>query len=119
MLRPLTDRLREWLQEGVRILMVAGTHSQRLRLQDLLERAGLPLREVGGFQGFAGGEAVAKAIFLAEGHISKGFLWRSEGLALLTDQEIFGEKQRRRKAEVRKVEAFTTFEELGEGDYIV
>jgi len=120
MLKPLTDRLREWLRLGIRILMVAGTHSQRLRLQDLLERAEIPLRDLpGGFAEFVDLKAQAQVVYLCEGHLSKGFFWPDEGLALLTDQEIFGEKQRRRKAEPSKAEAFTTFEELAEGDYIV
>ncbi|MFO1463769.1 MAG: transcription-repair coupling factor [bacterium] len=120
MLKPLTDRLREWLRASIRVLLVAGTHSQRLRLQDLLERAGLPLRDLpGGFAEFVDLKAQAQNVYLCEGHLSKGFLWEEEGLALLSDQEVFGEKQRRRKAEARKAEAFTTFEELAEGDYIV
>ena len=120
MLAPLVERLRRWMREGIRLLMVAGTHSQRLRLQDLLERAGLPLRDLpGGFVEFSQLKDQAQAIYVCEGHVAKGFLWAGEGLALLTDQEIFGEKQRRRRAETRKAQAFTTFEELAEGDYIV
>ncbi|HEX5033822.1 MAG TPA: CarD family transcriptional regulator, partial [bacterium] len=120
MLAPLVERLKEWMRIGVRLLMVAGTHSQRLRLQDLLERAGLPLRDLpGGFVEFAQLKDQAKAVYVCEGHVAKGFLWAGEGLALLTDQEIFGEKQRRRRAEAKKAQAFTTFEELAEGDYIV
>ncbi|MBZ0253914.1 MAG: DEAD/DEAH box helicase, partial [Candidatus Methylomirabilis sp.] len=120
MLKPLTDRLKEWLRSGTRILMAAGTHSQRLRLQDLLERAELRLRDLpGGFPEFQDLKEQAPTIYVCEGHLSRGFLWEGEGLALLTDQEIFGEKQRRRKAEPRKAEAFTTFEELSEGDYII
>ncbi|MCE9624591.1 MAG: transcription-repair coupling factor [Deltaproteobacteria bacterium] len=120
MLKPLTDRLKEWQRQGTRILMVAGTHSQRLRLMDLLERAGLRLRELpGGFPEFVDLRAQSQPIYLCEGHLSKGFLWEGEGIALLTDEEVFGEKQRRKKGESKKAEAFTTFDELGEGDYIV
>lgn len=120
MLKPLIDRLKEWMKRGTRVLMAAGTHSQRLRLQDLLERAELRLRDLpGGFSEFHDLRDQAATVYVCEGHLSRGFLWEGEGLALLTDQEIFGEKQRRRRAEPRKAVAFTTFEELSEGDYVI
>lgn len=120
MLKPLTDRLREWLKRGLRLLMIAGTPSQRLRLHDLLERAELRLRELeGGFAAFRQEAPQAPTVFLTEGHLSKGFLWEEEKLVLMTDQEIFGEKPRRQRAESPPAEPFASFEELSEGDYIV
>ncbi len=121
MLLPLMERLNQWRQIGVKILLVAGTHSQLLRLEDLLERHAMNFRRLPGkFSEFMTQAAGASApVLLLEGHLGKGFFWEEEGLAIVTDQEIFGEKQRRRPVPSRPAETFTTFEELHEGDFIV
>jgi transcription-repair coupling factor (superfamily II helicase) len=120
MLEPLTERLRSWTQAGVHTLMTAGTRSQLLRLQDLLERHDWEAREVSSFQDFLSqSKEGKKAVYLMEGHLSHGFFWAEESLALITDHEIFGEKQRRQRATRRASEPFTSFEELNVGDYIV
>ncbi len=121
MLRPLLAKLSEWMEQGVRILLVAGTHTQLLRMKDLLERSGIPVREIkGGFPEFVQSDAPARAVIsLLDGHMRKGFFGPAEALALITDQEIFGEKQRRKPSRTKKAETFSSFEELRGGDYIV
>lgn len=121
MLEPLVDRMGQWVERGYKIGLVASSHSQGLRMEDLLVRKGLSVQKSSkGFPEFFHQEQKARRkVFLIEGHLAKGFVWPEEGLALLTDQEIFGEKKRRRPVGRRTAEAFTTFEELGEGDFVV
>ncbi|MDX1387322.1 MAG: CarD family transcriptional regulator, partial [bacterium] len=121
MLKPLVDRMGQWIEQGFKIGLVASSHSQSLRLEDLLVRQGLSVQKTSqGFPQFLNQETQSKRkIFLIEGHLAKGFVWPEEGLTLLTDQEIFGEKKRRRSVGRRTTETFTTFEELGEGDFVI
>ncbi len=121
MLQPLMDQLRKWGEGGNRVALVASTHAQGLRLKDLLERHQFPLHTLE--RGFAKlpsvKDAPTRQIYLLEGHLAKGFYWPEERLILITDQEIFGEKRRQRRRTSIPTEAFTTFEELAEGDYVV
>jgi transcription-repair coupling factor (superfamily II helicase) len=121
MLSPLIDRLQSWRREGFDVRMISGTHTQFLRTKDLLERFAIPLLEGAGsprdrILNRAGSSA---SVCLLEGHLSKGFVWPEARLVILTDQDVFGEKQRRRAATAKKAEAFTSFEEIREGDFIV
>lgn len=121
MLQPLMDRLQEWVQSGLRVAIVASSHAQSLRIKDLFERHDFPLQTLeGGFGQLPESPGVSsRKVFLIEGHLNKGFLWAEEALVLITDQEIFGEKKRRRRDRAIPTETFTTFEELTEGDYVV
>ncbi len=120
MLAPLFQRLDEWVTQGLRLWVVATTHAQLVRLKDLFSKSKIPVHEFHGkIPDLEQHPQVAAGIWILEGHLAKGFLWSAERIALLTDQEIFGEKQRRKKATPSKRETFTNFEELQEGDYIV
>ncbi len=121
MLEPLLQNLREWRDQGIQPVLTAGTHSQGLRLKDLLERAEIPVSwGEGHFLDVITQVRESKPeVKLWEGHVGKGFVWDEERVALLTDQEIFGEKKRRKKEERRAMPSVTSFEDLAEGDYVV
>ncbi len=121
MLQPLLQQFREWQKHGYHILLVAGTHSQRLRIEDLLERQEITIQKsLGGFKEFLDKKTTVKpGIHLSEGELQQGFVWPEESLVVLTDQEIFGPRQRRRQTPAKAAEVFTSFEELQAGDYIV
>lgn len=121
MLKPLLDQLKEWREHAYHILLVAGTHSQRLRIEDLLERQGLEFeKSLSSFKEFLERKKEFRpGLRLFEGELHQGFVWPEESLVVLTDQEIFGPRQRRRQSHAKAAEVFTSFEELQEGDYIV
>lgn len=121
MLQPLLDRLQQWSQLDYRVVLVASSHAQRLRLEDLLERHNISaLHLEGAFHNFLSQDTQSRRqVFLLEGSIAQGFIWPDEKLVLLTDQEIFGRKKRRRQVGRRKTEAFSNFDDLSEGDYVV
>jgi transcription-repair coupling factor (superfamily II helicase) len=121
MMQPLLEAIREWQENGWAVALIAGSHIQRLRLEDLLEGKKIPVQFLG--QGFAAFQERASQtrtiVYLLEGLLAKGFVWPEEKLVLLTDQEIFGAKKKRQAVGKRSAEAFTTFEELSEGDFVV
>ena len=120
-LTPLAERLQRWNEMGVATAVACGTAGQVDRLKRLLLDRSLSVR--------VHQEAVEDPARLYElgvhahlftGEISHGFVDGAGGLAVLSDEEIFGVRSRR-KVRQRKVDtAFTqAFRELKEGDLIV
>jgi len=118
-LRPLADRLSQWLGEGRRVIMACHQKSQAERLYELLSHYGLPL-------------AVSERSFPAErgrrdrrvdilvGEISRGFRLEDELLAVIAEEEIFGPRIKRRGlTEARKKQILTSLAELKPGDHMV
>ncbi|MGB0679182.1 MAG: transcription-repair coupling factor [Polyangiales bacterium] len=124
-LRPLVQQVRAWMDEGLRVLFVARTHTQSERLRELLRRYGLLLQvraagplEVQLSQAQSQGQAL-----VAVGSLADGFVWPAEALAVVTEEEIFGDRShRRRRAAKRQTQARAFLEDLRElrvGDFVV
>jgi transcription-repair coupling factor (superfamily II helicase) len=113
----LADRLRQWQQGGWRLLLVCHTRGQAERLLDLLQPYGLSVAfdPSGSHDRFRPGETR-----LVLGDLSAGFRLPDEKLAVVTEEEIFGQRVRRRgAAEARAKALLSTLAELREGDYVV
>jgi transcription-repair coupling factor (superfamily II helicase) len=116
-LKVLIQEIQGWLNKGWAIYVTAQTPGQGKRLVELLEdfklKAGLrdsfplhPLTERG-------------RLAVVIGDLKAGFLLPSEGLAIVTEEEIFGLK--RRVGHGRRAESapLSTFEDLRHGDHVV
>jgi transcription-repair coupling factor (superfamily II helicase) len=94
LLKPLV----EWLQDKKRseyaTLAVCRTKSQANRLNSLLVPYGLQTASVNNFSQI---DHSPGKIFICIGKVSSGFVWPAEQLALVTEDEIFGVRQHRRK----------------------
>ncbi len=102
-----------WRRKGERITLVARSEAQGKRLQEILRDHDLGARltrdlpEPGG-------------IALWTGNLSAGFRIEPLRLTLVTEAEIFGTRALpRRRARPKEALAFTSFEDLKEGDYVV
>lgn len=115
--KPLTDRVSFWLEEKQRVFLTAHNRGQAERTRELLEDYGLrpsiikaaelPAIEASGF-------------FIATGALSTGFRLPSEALVVISEEEVFGERVKRRAPPSRKLEAFLTqLQDLSPGDFIV
>jgi transcription-repair coupling factor (superfamily II helicase) len=120
-LTPLVERLQRWRDMRVACAVACGTLSQADRLKRLLLDRNLMVR--------VHHEPLADAGTLYEpsvyahlftGEVSQGFVDGAGGLAVLSDEEIFGVRARRRVRRSKKAEAFGAgFKDLKEGDLIV
>jgi transcription-repair coupling factor (superfamily II helicase) len=118
MLAPLVKRIKDWSDEGNHIVITCHTQVQADRLHDLFKWHETELIPFDGpFESIS--EMASTAIRLRVGRISAGFRWVSERLVVISDEEIFGSKARRRTSVARPLEPFTSFAELSEGDYLV
>jgi len=116
-LAPLAERLRRGRQEGWRQLLVCHQRGQAERLLDLIETHG----EKPAFDPADTGRAVgAGEVRLVLGELSAGFRLPDEKLSVITEEEIFGPRVRRRGvAEARAKALLSSLAELKEGDYVV
>ncbi len=120
-LAPLSRRLDDWRKRGIAAVVACSSRAASDRLRRLLEDRRLaprvhegPLRDPGDLYD-PGVHA-----HLLRGDISAGFVDVPGRLALLSDQEIFGRRVRKRARATRLENAFAAaFRDLNEGDLVV
>ena len=107
-LQPLADQLQEWTEQGLRVSLVGRTQHQADRLTDLLRSYGV---------------AAAVLDDTRLGELRDGFVLWSEGVAYVTEEEIFGSRvrQRRGKRQTRRQQQrfLEDLRELSPGDFVV
>jgi len=107
-LQPLADQLREWTEQGLRVSLVGRTQHQADRLIDLLKSYGVAAR-------------ILDETTLGE--LRDGFVLWSEGIAYVTEEEIFGSRVRQRRSQRqtrRQQQRFLEdLRELSPGDFVV
>ncbi|UCH29854.1 MAG: DEAD/DEAH box helicase, partial [Myxococcales bacterium] len=107
-LQPLVDQLQEWSDAGLRVSLVGRTRHQADRLVDLLRSYGV-------------GRSIVDGVILGE--LRDGFVLWGEGLAYVTEEEIFGSRvrQRRSKRVTRRQQQrfLEDLRELTVGDFVV
>lgn len=118
-LAPLVDRCRSWLAERWRVVVACGSLSSAERLHVLLGEYGIESqiatdpRPV--WHWSLPGRLELRVVPLVE-----GFVWPEQGLALVTDEEIFGHRERRRRAAGwREGQALEGIAQLAPGDFLV
>jgi transcription-repair coupling factor (superfamily II helicase) len=120
-LAPLSRRLEEWRRRGLTAVVACGSPSTVDRLRRLLEdrRQVARVHPAPLGDGAAPYDAAVHA-HLVPGEISGGFVDGEARLALLSDEEIFGRRVRKKARAGRDENAFAAaFRELEEGDLVV
>ena len=108
-LKPLVDKMKDWHDLGWGIFIVCHNTGQAERLKELLE----------GYHLFHSPLAPCLPTILI-GDLSSGFRFPSIKLAVITEEEIFGQKVKRRPPPSHKIDAFLTqLQDLNIGDFIV
>ena len=123
-LSPLIDWFNDHIDNKRKILSVLRQNSQAKRLLSLLQPYGIepvPCKDFTSCMGQKPG------IYYLFGNLSSGFVLKDQGIAIVTESEIFGKKRIRRQARARRdlKTQFTrdlqviTPEELKNGDIVV
>ena len=114
-LTPLVERLRGWIAEEWRILLVCHQRGQAERLLDLLAPSELP---VSWQPELVQGRAVPAGLTLTTGSLDQGFRHVEEKLVVICSDEIFGQRsQRRTRGRKRAFES--SLADLKTGDLVV
>ncbi|ORJ58280.1 transcription-repair coupling factor [Geothermobacter hydrogeniphilus] len=116
-LAKLAERFSSWRQGGWRILLVCHTRGQAERLADLLAPYGLDLpADPPPFSTLPD----AGELQLVRGDLSSGFRLPLEKLVVVTEEELFGRRVRRRRSNEERARALlSSLAELKNGDLVV
>jgi transcription-repair coupling factor (superfamily II helicase) len=115
--QPLADWFIEKKDAGMRAVSVCSGTTQAQRLISLLQPYGIEPSFVKDFREI---EEQRPGIYYTTANLVRGFVAAEEGIALVTNQEIFGVKRRRRISGTKRAKTeFITPEELKEGDIVV
>ena len=118
-LATIAKRLHAWEADGARLVLVAGSASQRVRLCGLLEPHGFrALVSDAPFEQAC--TAAGRGPLALVGELSCGVRIPAEGLAVVTEAEIFGERRQvRRGRRERPADVFASLAALAPNDYVV
>jgi transcription-repair coupling factor (superfamily II helicase) len=122
-LGPLLRRLRHWHDHGLAVVVAARAETQGERLHALLVHQGAPCRiRRGAFQPSWLDDPEARTTTqIVTGALSHGCVLPAEGFVVLTEEEIFGARTRRRESKGEtKTRAFVEdLRSLAVGDFVV
>jgi len=120
-LAPLVRRLDDWRKRGLATVVACASPSAADRLRRLLEDRRMAVRShPGPFDEAARLYDPGIHAHLLPGEITHGFVDAAERLALLSEEEIFGKRVRKRARATKLEHAVATlFKDLKEGDLVV
>jgi transcription-repair coupling factor (superfamily II helicase) len=121
LLLPLVNWIHTHADKGLVPLMVCSTTSQIERVQSLLKHYGIAPHMIEGFPlSSAALTDASPPVHVCLGHLSSGFVWPEQRLAIITEDEIFGLKHHRRKAKKTGIHSeLLPLEALQKGDFVV
>jgi transcription-repair coupling factor (superfamily II helicase) len=116
-LQPLARTLREWLESGVRVTLAARTAGGLERLAALLRGHNLHGTSAAALAN-PGGPLPVHTYLLEAGPLARGFHLPADGLAYITEEEIFGSRVHRAGRPKPPADP-AALRSLAEGDYVV
>ncbi|MGH7789045.1 MAG: transcription-repair coupling factor [Candidatus Binatia bacterium] len=121
---PVAEQVQKWVADGQRVIFVAGTEAQGIRLQRLLETNEVrvaPLAQSVTFPAPGGAAATGDGppVQVVLGHLSEGFRVPDEDLVVVTEADVFGETRRRAGRRVSVSQLLKSLSEIKPEDYVV
>jgi len=114
-LAPVVGKIHTWLEDGWRVALVADSRTRAERVQALLSPHGLHATSLE-----SGSFAESGQLSLWIGELNQGFHCESAGLAIISADELFGAKRRRKHIKKSLKEAtLGSVNELAVGDLVV
>jgi transcription-repair coupling factor (superfamily II helicase) len=113
----LAQKFQQWIGEGLNVHWVLQSRGQAERMREHLAGMGLRCRVTD----FEPGVDLSEArVWIEVGELSEGFLSPPQGVAFLTEEEVFGPRRHHRPPRApRKLPTLTHLEHLQEGDLVV
>ncbi|MFQ5901596.1 MAG: CarD family transcriptional regulator, partial [Thermodesulfobacteriota bacterium] len=127
LLEPLAKKIKGWQAEGWFIYLVTVTHGHAERLKELLSGYDIGM-SIGDrsqiislpFDDLGSGLERSSAVNIIEGRLNTGFRIPSIGLMIITEEELFGKRVKRRSVPTRRVdELIDRMKELKVSDLVV
>ncbi|MHC1741445.1 MAG: transcription-repair coupling factor [Syntrophobacteraceae bacterium] len=117
LLEPVVEQFQTWRDEGIRSHLVCHHKEQARRLVELMSGYGLDVVASDVPLGFESHEALTVKVLV--GNLDRGFVWPSERLAVVCEEEIFGRRTRRRTRKPTSGIFLSSFQDLHVGDFVV
>jgi transcription-repair coupling factor (superfamily II helicase) len=118
-LAPLVDRCQAWLAERWRVVIACSSLSSAERLKSLLDEYDLEGQVVTDPRPVWHWSLPGRLEFRVI-EISEGFVWEAQALAVVTDEEIFGIRERRKnRTGWREGQQLDGIAQLAPGDFLV
>ena len=127
-LEPLIRRIAAWQEHGLRVILAARAQTQVERLVTLLRHHDVKVKAVlGAFDPAlldASNKASREGALVVSGSLARGVIAPLEGLALVTEEEVFGSRAHRRAARAASSKTgnrpfVEDLKSLAVGDYVV
>ena len=117
---PLANWINNNKEFGRTTLIVCYGRTQADRLKSLLASYDIQMQFIDNFSDVKLDFKQGKGpVYICPGQVSKGFVWPNEALAIITEDEIFGAKYRRRKPKQKVRTQLLSFEDLKRRDLVV
>lgn len=116
-LEPLVERLNALRDDGMSTFLVCSTAKQAQRMAGLLENYDVGTQFTDKPFGDVSWESTVVKVLV--GHLDKGFSWPRESFAIITEDEIFGTKIKRRQRKRVAGILLNSFSDLSPGDSVV
>ena len=113
-IRNLKNDLSGWREKGYRVLLLSGGEARGQRLAETLGEMGEKARFCSAPEMPEKGEALILPMTL-----SRGFVLKDCGAAVVSDADIWGEGYRKSRSRKHSGERISTFTDLKVGDYVV
>lgn len=112
----LVKDLQEWKKQGYRVVLLSGSRTRAQRLAGDLQEQGL-----NSFFTEERSRVISQGeILVTYGHVHRGFEYPFVQFAVVTETDIFGKKQKKRKKKQEySGQRIQDFSELSIGDYVV
>jgi transcription-repair coupling factor (superfamily II helicase) len=117
LLDPLADQFKDWLHEGASVFLVCSRKERAGRLAELLENYGV--KAVAGTQPFGEESFRSALVKVISGPLQNGFYWPAEKLAVVSEEEVFERRPRRRAPKPVSGIFLSSFQDLHQGDFVV
>lgn len=117
LLEPLADQFKQWLEEGDSVFLVCSRKEQAARLAELLENYGV--KAVVSTQPFGEESFRSALVKVISGDLQNGFYWPAERLAVVSEDEVFEKRSRRRAPKPVSGIFLSSFQDLHQGDFVV
>ncbi len=110
----LFEDLKHWQQEHYTVVILATTRGRGENLAGVLNDRGIPARFAGDSTEFKPGEIV-----VMRGQMKKGFEYPEIRFVLVSDNEIFEQRKKRRKRKEDNAARIRSYNDISPGDYVV
>ncbi len=113
----LIEDIKKWCHEGYRVLLLSGSRVRAERLSQDINQYDIPAF----YREKPDTELLPGQVMTSYGNLHRGFLYTQQKFVVITEGDIFGNKQKKNKRKKKRYDgkSIQSFNELNVGDYVI